>query len=79
MKRLLLIVLLAGCAQQERVQLPSRPYVPTPVVRHCDCQCEPIEPIRRKLRQAMKDAAEWKRYAESLEQLPAVKPDGAHP
>lgn len=59
--------------------MPSRPYTPTPIVRECDCDCEPVEPIRRKLRQAMKAAAEWKRYAESLEQLPAVKPDEAHP
>ncbi|WP_443700325.1 hypothetical protein [Pseudomonas sp.] len=69
---LIAVVLLAGCAQQQIPQ--EQPQVTkTTVYRYVSAACAPAEDLSGQLRQALKSRDQWKRYAESLEQLPAAK------
>jgi len=70
---IVLVVLLTGCAHQD-VQRPQPISTNTTVYRLSTPTCEVPEPSDDKLKQALKSRDEWKRYAESLEQLPAAKP-----
>ena len=73
MKRLLIVLmLLTGCAQKETIQEPLK-VQRTTVYRYVSGQCVPDDGQSAALRQALKSRDEWKRYAESLEQLPAAK------
>jgi hypothetical protein len=70
-KRLLIVlILLTGCAQKEAIQEPLKVHRTT-VYRYTSEQCQPGQ--EERLREALKSAREWKRYAESLEKLPAAK------
>ena len=65
-------MLLTGCAQKETIQEP--PAVQrTTVYRYVSGQCVADEGQSAQLRGALKSRDQWKRYAESLEQLPAAK------
>lgn len=73
MKRLLIVLmLLTACAQKETIQEPPK-VQRTTVYRYVSGQCVPDDSQTTALRQALKSRDEWKRYAESLEQLPAAK------
>ncbi|MEA1029430.1 hypothetical protein T3A99_12715 [Pseudomonas sp. N-137] len=70
MNRLLIVlILLTGCAHKEAIQEP--PVQRVTVHRYISEQCRPGQ--EERLREALKSAREWKRYAESLEKLPAAK------
>ncbi|MEO8640949.1 hypothetical protein [Pseudomonas sp.] len=73
MKRLLIVLmLLTGCAQKETITEP--PQVQRTTVYHYSSEpCVPEEGQSAELREALKSRDQWKRYAESLEQLPAAK------
>lgn len=73
MKRLLAVVLLAGCAHKD-LPVPPVPATHTTVYKLSSQSCAPVEPDSDKLKQALKSRDEWKRYAESLEKLPDAKP-----
>lgn len=71
MKRLLIVlILLTGCVHKEAIQEPPKVHRTT-VYRYVSEQCQPGQ--KERLREALKSAREWKRYAESLEKLPAAK------
>lgn len=71
MNRLLIVlILLTGCAHKETIREPVK-VQRTTVYRYVSEQCQPDQDER--LREALKSAKEWKRYAESLEKLPAAK------
>ena len=73
MKRLLIVLmLLTGCAQKETIQEPPTVHRTT-VHRYVSGQCVADEGHAAQLREALKSRDQWKRYAESLEQLPAAK------
>ena len=76
MKRLLIVLmLLTGCAQKETIQEPPTVHRTT-VHRYVSGQCVADEGQTAQLREALKSPEsrdQWKRYAESLEQLPAAK------
>lgn len=73
MKRLLIVLmLLTGCAQKETIQ-ESPTVHRTTVHRYVSGQCVADEGQAAQLREALKSRDQWKRYAESLEQLPAAK------
>jgi len=75
-RALVVVLLLTGCAQKE---LPPAPVMPVRTTVYRFAQCEPPTESAR-LREALRDAAEWKRYAERLEKLPSAKTaPGAHP
>jgi hypothetical protein len=65
-KRLLIVLLLAGCAQQER---PAEPVIKTTVYRYTSQACEKPEKAPASLKRMTADRDEWKRYAEKLEKL----------
>ncbi|VVN21016.1 hypothetical protein PS662_04367 [Pseudomonas fluorescens] len=69
---LIVLMLLTGCAQKETIQEPPK-VQRTTVYRYTSGQCIPADNQGAALRQALKSRDEWKRYAESLEQLPAAK------
>lgn len=73
MNRLLVVVLLAGCAHKD-LPAPSVSATHTTVYRYSTPICEPKDSDSAQLKQALKSRDEWKRYAESLEKLPAAKP-----
>lgn len=71
MNRLLIVlILLTGCAHKETIREPVK-VQRTTVYQYVSEQCQPGQDER--LREALKSAKEWKRYAESLEKLPAAK------
>ena len=71
MNRLLIVlILLTGCVHKEAIQEPPKVHRTT-VYRYVSEQCQPGQ--EERLREALKSAREWKRYAESLEKLPAAK------
>lgn len=71
MKRLLIVlILLTGCVHKEAIQESPKVHRTT-VYRYVSEQCQPGQ--EERLREALKGAREWKRYAESLEKLPAAK------
>ncbi|UQI33077.1 hypothetical protein M3M50_10750 [Pseudomonas bijieensis] len=71
MNRLLIVlILLTGCVHKEAIQEPPK-VQRTTVYRYISEQCQPGQ--EERLREALKSAREWKRYAESLEKLPAAK------
>jgi hypothetical protein len=72
-KRLLLVVLLAGCAHKD-LSAPPFPVTHTTVYKLSSQSCAPADSDSAKLKQALKSRDEWKRYAESLEKLPDAKP-----
>lgn len=73
MKRaLIVLMLLTGCAQKETIQEPTK-VSHTTVYRFISEPCVPVAGQSEQLRQALKSRDQWKRYAESLEQLPAAK------
>lgn len=79
MKRLLIVLLLAGCAQQE-IPVEPAPPVPAQVEQPAKLTCEPFTTNTPQLKRMTKSRDEWKRYAESLEKLlPADKTHGTHP
>lgn len=65
-------MLLTGCAQKETIQEPLK-VQRTTVFRYVSGQCVPDEGQSAQLREALRSRDQWKRYAESLEQLPAAK------
>jgi len=69
---LIAVVLLAGCAQQQIPQDPPQ-AIQTTVYRYSSAACVPAEDLSGQLRQALKSRDQWKRYAESLEAVPAAK------
>jgi hypothetical protein len=72
-KRLLIVLmLLTGCAQKETIQEPPK-VQRTTVYRYGSGQCVADQGKSDQLREALKSRDQWKRYAESLEQLPAAK------
>lgn len=74
MKGLLVAALvLTGCAHQV-VPRPQPIATHTTIHRYTSPVCETPEPMDNRLKQALKSRDEWKRYAESLEKLPAAKP-----
>ena len=73
MKRLpIVLMLLAGCAQTDTITEPPK-VQHTTVYRYTSEPCVPVEGQSEQLRKALKSRDDWKRYAESLEQLPAAK------
>ncbi|WP_157383926.1 hypothetical protein [Pseudomonas asplenii] len=66
---LIVIFLIAGCTNR-----PTSPssitFAPSGLAA---TSCIPTERLTRQLREALKSRAEWKRYAEILEKLPAAK------
>lgn len=79
MKRLLIVLLLAGCTQKQTIT-PKPVETHTTVYRFTSHSCD-APPESKRLRDALNDAARWKKYAESLEKLPSAKvtPNEAHP
>jgi hypothetical protein len=75
-KRLLIVLLLAGCVQQQR---PAEPVpVKTTVYRYTSQSCE--SPDVSGLKAMTKSRNDWKRYAEKLEKLlPAKSANESHP
>jgi hypothetical protein len=69
---LIVLMLLAGCAQKEVIQEP-RKVERTTVYRYISDPCVADDGQSDRLREALKSRDQWKRYAESLEQLPAAK------
>lgn len=69
---LIVLMLLTGCAQKETIQEPPKVHHTT-VYRYISGPCVPVADQGEQLRQALKSRDQWKRYAESLEQLPAAK------
>jgi hypothetical protein len=75
MKRLVLFLLLAGCAQQ------AVPVDPTPEQesKPITVTCEPFTANTAQLKRVTKSRDDWKRYAESLERLPLTIPRNPPP
>lgn len=73
MKRLVLFLLLAGCAQQDRPAdvATAPPAIDQPVA----LTCEPFQPSSDRVKRLIKSRDDWKRYAESLEKLLPATPD----
>lgn len=77
MRRLLIVLLLAGCAQQQRPAEPAQ-ATRTTVYRYTSQSCE--TPDVSGLKAMTKSRNDWKRYAEKLEKLlPAKSAHESHP
>jgi hypothetical protein len=63
--------MLAGCAQTQEPVPPPRAHTTVYHYTSGACTCPKVD--SDELRKARKEAADWKRYAESLEKLPTAK------
>jgi hypothetical protein len=72
-KRLVLALLLAGCAQQDRPVTATPEQLPV-AEQPITLTCEPFKTDSAPLKRMTKSRDDWKRYAESLERLPSTIP-----
>ena len=78
---LVVVLMLAGCAQQGAVTTPPAQHKTT-VFRFTSAPsiCPEPESPKAAMRRMTKSRDDWKRYAESLEKLlPAEATNGTHP